>query len=345
MLLANHLGAFALFSLAVLANGDVPRRRAVLPGDAGCTPAALADGVLINDVVVDDTYVYFSDSEVGALYRVTKAGGGARELLATFPSGEIARLAVDATSVYVTTIPLQSASGTIYAVPKRGGAPRVLVENAIAPIDIRTDGDFVYWVSAGTNVGFLGLARDGSIHRIRKDGRERQTVAANLSAPFGMAFDETDVYFVESGFEVLNSGPTGVRSVPKGGGAVRSVLDVRGPMAIALSSDRVFFWAGKLSLFGLVEEGHLLSVPKSGGTAVELLAGRMIASSLTVAGDRLYFVHYESSTGEEKVASIPLGGGTMETLRTGGLAIDRIAVDDCAVYYGILWSVNRLPRL
>jgi hypothetical protein len=93
---------------------------------------------LTPSLVVDSTYVYFSDGQ-GTVWGVP-IGGGPPIALAT-GQGSSLRLAVDASTLYWT----DAVNGTVMKVSLCGGSPIALVSGQPAPTGIDQDGGHIYF--------------------------------------------------------------------------------------------------------------------------------------------------------------------------------------------------------
>lgn len=141
-------------------------------------------------LVVDDTYVFWSDTSSRAIMKVSQMGG-TPEIVASssYPQG----IALDPDYVYWT----DSSQGTILRVPKSGGKGEPLASGQDTPVQIAVDGDFVYW----TDTSDLGL---GSVMRATKSGGPATTLASGLGmasnqhrGPWAIAIDDVAIYWTE----------------------------------------------------------------------------------------------------------------------------------------------------
>lgn len=180
-----------------------------VPKDGGARTALTTfRGVIVTDVVVDETDVYIS----------------------TIPND------------FEATPP----PGTVYAIPKSGGTRRTIASQVVVPIQLALDATHVYWISGGTyNFVTETVLADGKVERIRKDGSGRETLAQALSAPFGILVDGSDVYFSETGV-ATGSSSHGVRRIAATGGAVTHVQDTHVADIISQSATDIVFYGGKL---------------------------------------------------------------------------------------------------
>ncbi len=110
-------------------------------------------------------------SQPGGSVMAAPIAGGPAVTLASIDSPEVPSggLAVDATSLYWTTNTFQETLlGSVYAMPLAGGAPARLLTD-VTPIQVTSDGAFVYVLDQGTNEGDCAL-NSGGLTRVPLDG-------------------------------------------------------------------------------------------------------------------------------------------------------------------------------
>jgi hypothetical protein len=146
---------------------------------------------------------------------------------------------VDNTSIYFVS----SAAGTVNAVAKTGGIPRVLASGQAKPLHLAVDGQYVYFSAS------LG----GAIMRIPISGGRASVLVAAVQ-PTELLVDSQNVYWIGDG---------AVNMVPKGGGTA-SVLVAQGVDrdSIFVQNTSSLFWA---------RVGMASQLPKTGGTPTILL--------------------------------------------------------------------------
>jgi hypothetical protein len=270
------------------------------------------------------------------LYRVPK-GGGNIETLTTFLDGEgAAAMTLDDTHVYLFVENLEGSFGSLYAVPKTGGAAVRLVSSVPTPFELTADGTYVYYTSLGTIDGD-DFKADGQVVRVKKDGSGTTVLASNLNVPTSVAVDATDVYFAESGLSGANHN-SGLRVIAKNGGPIRHLTDGDGALMIGLGGNDVYY--ATLSLF---TGGTLRTMPKAGGTSRLLTdEGLELITKIVPVSDRVYFF---SEGDTEWIGSVPLAGGAPSHLVDGAFDTAEFALDDCAIYYVEQTDeVHRVPR-
>ena len=286
MLLAALILAFPLFA---------QHRRAVLPSAPPCGDAELAAPYLTSDLAADAQYVYFSSDDNG-LYRLTKTGGGAPELL-TFAADQIIAIAVDSQKLYFITAPIDGFLASIYSVSKSGGTPAVLTTSVVAPSDLVVDDTYLYWNSTGTpsNDG-EDVAADGKIEKMRKDGTGRVTLVDSLSFPLSIALDGDNVLFAETGL-AIGDPSAGLRSVPKAGGAVTTLVDNAPVIGIAPGPSAIYFGSLSSTTFAAT----INAIDRNTKTVTELAnAPGAIPLIVRLAGDQVYY--YLLSDEDSRVA-------------------------------------------
>ena len=331
---------FALLVLVPVAHAQ-NRRRAALPPLRqpvnGCSPASLPLGAYSSDFEIDATHIYFTDGE-GGIFRTPKSSTtlAPPEHVADVPDFIIA-LELDATNVYAIAIDTEGVLGDVWSVPKSGGTPKQLVNDTLTPYDLAVDANSVYWVSVGTPTDESFLA-DGKVERVMKDGTGRLTLASNLNVPAAIDTDGTNVYFGESGLSFDNTA-AGLRSVPVGGGAVRTITDGTGVVSLTLHDNDIFF-----STIDFFAGGALARMTKSATTPTVLLRDIDIASRVVVSDDRVYFFNAGDT---ERIESIAAAGGDRKEVVPStdtGFMTDAFAVDDCALFWGDgSGNLNRTP--
>ncbi|HEX8168969.1 MAG TPA: DUF5050 domain-containing protein [Thermoanaerobaculia bacterium] len=319
------------------------KRRSVAPGAAGrCTYGVIADGIYASSIAQDESYVYVTDENSNTVVRVSKNGGTPLTLFDT--SGLLVfSLAVDATTLYIGASPgdiFDLKPGSIYAVPKAGGAMRTLTTGVLLPSDIATDDTFVYFVASGTIDFITGTAQaNGSVERVRKDGTQREKLAENLSTPTTLALDASNVYFSEAGFAA--SKPTGgVWRVAKGGGA--ATLLTNGWLA-----DQIDQTANDVVFYGIRTDESQLGlhrVPKSGGNVATVVLEEDVIAGPHVFGDFVYYVTYPDEQ-SDALMRVPVAGGAPVMLREARLGEVDFVIDACAITYGTVDdTIVRVPR-
>jgi hypothetical protein len=132
-------------------------------------------------LAVDDTHVYWTDSDPGVISKAPRAGGPITTLVAR--GDKTTGLALDDTHVYFS----EWGSGRIGRVQKAGGGIAMLVGDQKGVRAIAVDDTRLYWSHPPT----------GTIRSIPKAGGAAITHATDLKHPYSIAVDETSIYWVE----------------------------------------------------------------------------------------------------------------------------------------------------
>ena len=247
------------------------------------------------------------------------AGGGCFQEPVTFSMDDANGIAVDATSIYWTTL-----DGAVRKTPFAGGSTVTIASSTNVARAIAVDATHVYWDA------------DGSVAKVALDGGP-VTVLATKVYPLALAVDATSVYCltrgdtwdpeVDAGKET--NPPAIVVKVPIGGGAP-TVLAAGAGIATGgfAVDDTSVYWVEADQ-----RETRLMRVPKGGGPAITLFAeppDPSTADAIAAGDTSIYWV----STGDSAVRSVPKGGGAA-TLLTKAFPIDTvsIAVDATSIYW------------
>jgi hypothetical protein len=252
------------------------------------------------NLVVDDTYVYWSDAgdaaEDGSILSVPKSGGAVRTLATgqNVPFG----VAADGSYVYWTNFDAGGTHGRVMKVARTGGTPTVLADNLAAPRGIFVDAFNVYFLTTS------------SVSVVSKYGG---SVVALAPATCGstLSGDETSLYWVEN---CVLFPPAGIVKVSKLGG-VPVFLTTLAPGALAVDATNLYFGDG----------ASLEALSKLfGGIAVPL--AHQAAGPLAVDASYIYWVAAPA------ILRTPKLGGATKTLYTDANA-QAIAVDAKSVYW------------
>jgi hypothetical protein len=206
----------------------------------------------VGGIATDGSYVYFAHSQLET-YRVVRVpvGGGAIEVITEFPAtpsdlGEAPRrFALDATRLYWID------SSSLRAAPLSGGPRETIADGLDAPIGLVLDGESAFVVEDASWWG------GGTVRRIPLDGEAVTVVLSGLDMPGSLALDGSRVYWTEHwrlGAAPRSGGPTRtlasgiedayfrivvvgddvlvvdgplVKRVPKGGGTLEKLLELR----------------------------------------------------------------------------------------------------------------------
>jgi hypothetical protein len=276
---------------------DVPAPKDVAvdvgPPQQVCTDLVLASDVEVQDLLIDDDWVYFS-AFVGpftGVNRVSKWGGpvqmyltgasgvfavDANDIYVIDAGGQISRvkksggtwvalgntfdangLVLDASNVYA----IDSQGHALWTLPKTGGPGTKLVTFTSMPFGIAIDGTNLY---VTTNVGLEKTDTSGSIH---------QTLA---STPISLAVhtDATNVYWTSDYLHAM----------PKGGGSITNLSPQYSPYGFQhfTLDDTYVYWP----------LGNVLKAPKTGGAVTPATSTATNAQRVAVA-ECLYYARSE----------------------------------------------------
>jgi len=307
------------------------RRRAQQPGYQAPTPTCppstkLSAGAIGYDVEVDGDVVYFASFD--GMYRWTPK---TNQLSWIAQISQPLAFVLDEQNVYALTI-----DGTLWSIGKNSPSRKILASNILSPYDLGIDATSLYFVSRGTPSGASYLA-DGKVYRIGKDGTGLLAIASNLNTPAAVISDGTNAYFVEAG-QSRASTSSGVRAVPVGGGAIRSLTNGTPSIVLAQNDTDIFF-----ATFGLANQ-TIQRVPKSGGAAQTVISNLAFISKIVVFRDWLYYVNSTEKADHIERYSLTAGGAPSVVIDSF-LNTEQFALDDCSIYWlDGLGAVRRDPR-
>ena len=202
-----------------------------------------------NYLAVDDSYLYWSDSQDRSINRLPLAGGLYTTLAAGL--GNPQGLAVDSTHVYWA----DSQTGTINAVPLGGGPVTALVTSQPEAIGLAVDGSHLYW-STGA----------GAIKQATLTGGGVTTLVTGQSGPAGVAVDANNIYWANNNGQLGNTGT--INSAPLIDGPATAVNLVSGqnfPRGVAVHDCQLFWANGGANTIN--------TVPVTGGTVNTVFGG------------------------------------------------------------------------
>jgi hypothetical protein len=274
-------------------------------------------------LAVDDDALYWT-SVSGRVLRRAKLGHAPDQVLAD-GQGELATLAIDASSVYFTVCPPPGTSCSIRRVAKAGGAQSTLVEGQHQAGALVVDAGYVYWATG-----------DGAILKRAKSGGPVEPLSASTEpagsarTPHFLGSDATRIYW--SAAEVI-------WSVSKNGGGATQLVgksETRNPVGLAVA-DGLVYWAaaGEVAFhpdgtYGY-PDGALRRVPAAGGPAVTIAAGMPWPSGIVV-GENAVELYFTSVThGLLKVPN-QVNTGSNQILESGA-ASHVIALDATQLYW------------
>ncbi len=147
---------------------------------AKVTTLANTDGRPVG-LAVDDTHVYWTDSDPGVINKVPRGGGPITTLIAH--GDKTTGLAIDDSYVYFS----EWGSGRIGRVLKTGGGIANLANNQQGVRAIALDDTRLYWSHPPS----------GTIRSMPKGGGPAVTHASGLQHPYSLAVDDTSIYWAE----------------------------------------------------------------------------------------------------------------------------------------------------
>lgn len=180
---------------------------------------------------------------------------------------------------------------------------------------IALDATHVYWTTDGLTSSVERTPKCGGAIETLYEGPDFVDIAQSL------AVDDTTVYWVGG----LGNGDWGVRSIPKGGGALTDLaggFDQVG--SIAIDGDHVYFASNCGG-----DEVCIQRVSKTGGTVTTMAAGLSSVVDLTLDATHVYWIGYPAYG---QIMRTPKAGGPVEELSWMQEQPQSLAVDDQFVY-------------
>jgi HYDIN/CFA65/VesB family protein/low-density lipoprotein receptor class B len=202
-----------------------------------------------NYLAVDDTYIYWSDSQDRSIRRVSLAGGPSTTVASGL--GNPQGVAVDGTHVYWA----DHQTGTINAVPLTGGSVTTLVTGQSSPNGLAVDASHLYW-STGA----------GTINQAPLVGGSATTLVAGQSGPSGVAVDANNIYWADNNGQLGNNGT--ISSAPLGVVPAAATILASGqnlPLGVVVHGAQLY-WANGGA-------GTINTVPVTGGAASTRFSG------------------------------------------------------------------------
>jgi len=279
-----------------------------------CEPMVLS-GTLTSPyaIAVDNTYVYWTDTVDGTVYRQVKDGTLAAEVISKPGSAGVA-LAVDNHRVYYST------SSTIMAYNKLTAEESTLAADQVNVRAIAVDSASVYWVTGGTT------GTDGTVMTVNIDGTNLQALASGQPQPAGIALFGTAVYWSNQGTwtgpDYNNDGSIWKHSSSTN---VEFAAPQARPSGLAIYGTSVV-WANR-------HNGSLYRKDTSGGAPVFLLAGQTFDEDLVINNGVAYWTYPGAAPFSGAVMRFPLAAGTARAVAPLQNYPRRVAVDGSHVYW------------
>lgn len=186
------------------------------------------------------------------------------------------------------------------------GTPVVLATGSGGPWGVATDGSYVYF----------GNQDNGTIDKVPIGGGAVTQLASGLNGPTDVATDGADVYWTDYGDDYVDE-------VSVNGGGVTQLTSGNRPWTIASTvADGYIFWA---------DNDNVYQTSISTGNTIVLASGQSDTWDIASDGTNVYWVTYYGYVGQ-----VPIGGGTITTLSSGGADGDGLAIatDGTNVYWG-----------
>ncbi|MEZ4405536.1 MAG: hypothetical protein R3A52_03430 [Polyangiales bacterium] len=230
-------------------------------------------------LALDEGYLYWlsGDFDHAALRRMPAAGGevvslGRARRITIFQSARH-RVAFDARYVYWPDVGDDPfTDGSIYRLPKSGGAPEAVVSGIVAPASVVVDRCNLYWLAVGPLVATGSALYRGELATAPVEGGPTRVLAAEQYNVGDLVVDERYVYWSVSGRDVEDGT---IQRVAKSGGAPTTLVD-RQFIGLALAID-------DRSLYTL--EDGLVAIPLSGGAPTTLVPRLSFSGSSGVSVD------------------------------------------------------------
>ncbi|MBI3580748.1 MAG: DUF5050 domain-containing protein [Nitrospinae bacterium] len=245
-------------------------------GGTVTTLASLSSQDVGNLVGVDSTNVYWLDS--GGLQKVSINGGAVTNL-----SNQInGSLVMDSTSFYWTGADPATSYGTLYKMPKAGGAIMKLATGTRRyGSQVAVDSTSVYWI-------------DNASLTLNKVSTNGGTVTQIASSPFFGFFcvDSTSVYFYSS-----VNGTSGLNKVSTNGGTVTQLLNNIYLSNFTVNSNNLYF----IGSFGGLSA--IQKVSTNGGTVTTVVSGMYtVPIYLIVDSTSVYWTQPTTNSSEASYA-------------------------------------------
>ena len=277
-------------------------------------------------IAVDDTHLVWSEAWRVAASPVV---GGATSTVASGISSNLARIAVDATSVYVLdgdfikTIPI--AGGQVQKLAAAHGES--IGDLSVANQDIASDGNSVFWT-----VGVVGAPP--VVQKVAVTGGAPSVLSAEaVSATpqdcyWRIALAGGNVYFSAGSSQSIPIG-CAVKKVPVAGGATTTVVEVPFMRDFAVDASNLYF--------SQIENGSgsIQQVPVGGGTPTSIVSA--MAWVLASDAHRLYWMDFLNNAVE---AAPKTGAGGPITVPVTLASAPLVAAEGFAIVPGGLYVTS-----
>ncbi len=291
-----------------------------------------------NDIVVDDTNVYWVNSAASpntyTIEKVSIAGGESSTLVSTVKP--IISMVSDDTHLYWLEEDFPD-PGILKKMPLGGGSISTIV-----------DGSGLYngfvgnIVLQGTNIvaAELQYPYPGTARLIRFDINSGAATELGVipTLPKKLAADDSRIYWADA---------SSVNSMPVNGGSSTTLAGgLESPADLAVDTANVFWVETVCCAHG--QTGSIKKVPVAGGSVSVLAEGVDAPQSIAVTSSSIYWVEggpIGQIEGFARVVMMPVGGGDQTTI-IGGISdgMMSIAVDDTHVYIADRWTIKKVAR-
>jgi hypothetical protein len=307
-----------------------------------CQPVTLALTHGSVGLAIDSTFIYWADSEAGAINKVSTAlthTGTPTPVVSGVDVRNVQGIATDGTYVYWTN---KSAAGAVYRALPTGAGLTTLASNQSQPDWIASNGTTVAWTNqTGNQVMTAPVTSDGGVAP-----KQLNLTGEQGTVPAGIAIDSANVYYAAK-----TAGGGLAESVPLVGGGPVSELGAATFVGIAADSNYVYWTGGSAN--PSVYQNTKAGTPTTEKT---IAAGALICPlAITSDGANVYFLDQGTiacappGTDGGALYRIPIGnGGALPAPLVRGLIDPQaIAVDGTAVYWvtgGPTGSVMKLAK-
>lgn len=149
---------------------------------AGGKAALVAEAAIPDNLVVDDTHVYWYSTLAGVVSRAPKKGGAQAKVYAN-DQNTLHTFFVDGPDLFVSFG--HENAMVIQRIPKSGGAPAVVVDGQMPAADFALDGSHVYWMT------------EDDIFKVPRSGGKATKVVEKLQHGRDLAVDDQFVYWAD----------------------------------------------------------------------------------------------------------------------------------------------------
>jgi hypothetical protein len=240
-------------------------------------------------------------------------------------------IAVDSQYVHwVDGDELGQSAGRLMRVALNGGPSTLVLADQVGPYDAASDGQYVYWSTAGDNSG----SNFGSIQRIVSGDNTLRNVASSVNYPDAVdgpkriLVDANNLYFSAQG---------GVYKVPKSGaGAPSAISGLSVPSISGLAIDKDHVYTAFLDLSRAAIAGS--------DTPLHFAVGDTL--HIAVDDTYIYYAHQDSSTGTQGIykEANDFNGDPSLVAQASILPTSPVVMDSTYIYYSDGKNLSRMPK-